>query len=79
MAKVAFMDIPEDVLIYIFKLAIPEAENPSNIQSPLNISHTNRILRQITIENPSLWSYMYLKATDEINFRWGHLLDLWIR
>ena len=78
MMTVTFLDISEDVLIYIFKLAIPEDDSPSNKHSPLNVSHTNRILRQITLENSCLWSYLCLKNVFKIKLGWKRLLDLWI-
>ena len=71
MTTVTFLDIPEDVLIYIFKLAIPEDDSPSNKHSPLNVSHTNHILRQITLENSSLWSYLCLKNVFKIKLGWN--------
>ena len=65
MPSISLLDIPEEILLNIFLLGISEDHWKEIDMIPLNISHTNHALRQLTLSSPCLWTNLAFFLDDD--------------
>ena len=65
MPSISLLDIPEEILLNIFLLGISENHWKEIDMIPLNISHTNHALRQLTLSSPCLWTDLAFFLDDD--------------
>ena len=57
--------MPEEILLKIFLLGTSKYDRQKGNMIPLNISHTNRALRQFALSSPCLWTKMSFTLDDD--------------
>ena len=71
MPPINLLNMPEEILLKIFLLGTSKYDRQKGNMIPLNISHTNRALRQFALSSPCLWAkiYLFLDAEDDSDER----------
>ena len=74
-----FLHIPQEVITQIFLLALPKNKCPALNEVPLNVTHTNHVLREIACSSSLLWTHLNVHLNKARKGSWEKLLELWIQ
>lgn len=61
--------LPPEIMAGIFLMSIPNPARPSITQSPLNVSHTSRLWRDIALSSSIFWAQLCLNFS--LKGGWG--------